>query len=106
MSSSSRRGIRAGVIVAPPSISDGFVREVFGDDRGNVIAEAHTVIRASVFRINLGRVGQVETGQAGAMIRDPSNSGLIRFRNGTYASINWSSGIEKYGWSGSKYFER
>src|SRR5829696_4944394 len=70
MSSSSRRGIRASVIVAPPSISDGFVREVFGDDRGNVIAEAHTVVRAPIFRINLGGVGQVEPEQSGAMIRD------------------------------------
>src|SRR5918997_654150 len=71
MSSSARRGNRAGVIVGPPSISNGFVREVFSDERGNVVPEADAVVRATIFRINLGRVGQVESRQPGAMIRNP-----------------------------------
>src|SRR5215210_8383837 len=71
MSSSSRRGMRAGVIVGPPSISNRFASEVVGDERGNLIPEAHAVVRATVFRIDLGRVGQVEPGQPGAMIRYP-----------------------------------
>src|SRR4051812_7446362 len=71
MFSSSRRGIRAGVIVGPPSISDGFESEVVGDDRGNLVPEAHAVVRATVLGINLSRVGQVESGQSGAMIRNP-----------------------------------
>ena len=130
-SPSSRRGVRAGLIVRPPSIADGLAREVAGDDRGNLIPEAYAVVGATVLRIDLGRVGQVEPGQTGAMIGNPLavvegmigwadrsrktqdcsiqerlNSGLIRFRNGMYASISWSSGIVKYGWSGSRYFER
>src|SRR5215210_8024936 len=63
--------MRAGVIVDPPSISNRLTREVVGDERGNLIPEAHTVVRATVFRINLGRVGQVEPVQPGAVIRYP-----------------------------------
>src|SRR3712207_1881107 len=70
MSWRSRRGMRAGVIVAAPSVSNGFASEVVGDERGNLISKAHAVVRATVFWINLGRVGQVEPGESGAMIRD------------------------------------
>src|SRR5215208_8303014 len=70
MSSSSRRGMRAGVIGGPPSISIRLANEVVGHERGNLITEAHAVVRAAVFRINLGRVGQVESWQPGARIRD------------------------------------
>ena len=130
MSSSSRRGVRAGLIVRPPSTAGGFAREVAGDDRGNLIPEAYAVVGATVLRIDLGRVGQVEPGQTGAMIGNPLavvegmigwadrsrktqdcsiqerlNSGLIRFQERHVRIDSSSSGIVKYGWSGSRYFE-
>src|SRR5918994_315216 len=71
MSSSTRREVRAGLIVRPPSFADGFVREVVGNDSGNVIPESHAVVGATVLWIDLGRVRQVEPWQTGAMIGNP-----------------------------------
>src|SRR5215212_1005548 len=70
MSSSSRRGVRNGLIDGPPSTAGRFAREVVGDDRGNAITEAYAVIGASVLWIDLGRVGKVKPGQSGAIVRD------------------------------------
>src|SRR5215208_5804015 len=71
ISSSSRRGARAGLIVRPPSIADGIAREIVGDKRGNLIAEAYAVVGASILRIDLGRVGQIEPRKSGAVVGNP-----------------------------------
>src|SRR5215207_11731165 len=71
MFSSSRRGVRAGVIGSPPSVADGCGSEVIGDDRGDLIAEAYAVVGATILRVDLGRVGQIESWQSGAMVGNP-----------------------------------
>src|SRR5262245_54476880 len=44
--------------------------EVGRDQGGDLIAEADAVVRAAILGIDLRRVGEVEAGQAGAMVRD------------------------------------
>src|SRR5215208_2698121 len=60
ISSSSRRGARAGLIVRPPSIADGIAREIVGDERGELITEAYAVVGTTVLWVDLGRVGKVK----------------------------------------------